>query len=154
MREAATKSGVRTWRDIRGTAALELGLFLPVLMLFVIYIGELGFSFYQATRVYNASEAGMVYAAKYGYDAAAISAAVVNSTNLSGISANPAPYQFCGCPGATSVATVTCGSTCTGGSTPGTYIRVTATRTRQSIVSVPGLHLPTTLTSTSIIRIN
>jgi len=117
-------------------------------------IAELGFSLYQATQVYNAAETGMVYASKYGWNSAGISAAITNATGMPGITATPAPSQFCGCPGTATVAVVTCSSTCTNGNTPGQYIQINATLVRQSIVSFPGLGLPSTLSAQSISRLN
>ena len=151
---AAMRRSVLLANETEGSVAIELGLLIPLLAIFVTGVVELGFGLYQAARVYDASEAGMLYAAKYGWNATGISAAVVNATSAPGIAATPSPSQFCGCPGTTAVATVICSSTCANGSVPSQYIQINASLTRQSIVSFPGLGLPSTLTAQAILRVN
>ncbi len=145
----------REWRsDKDGAAALEFGLFIPVLAIFITGIVELGFSLYQAGRVYDANEAGLIYASQNGWNASGISNAIVTATGFPGIAASPAPVQFCGCPAASGISAVSCTSTCSSGNAPSQYIQVNALLTRQSIVSFPGLGLPSTLSATGIIRTN
>ncbi len=95
----------------------------PVFLVLIVGMVEVGFAAYQAMQAQDAAEAGALYAAKHGWDAAGISAAVVNATGASGMSAAPAPSQFCGCPTAAGVTAVACSATCTGGGSPGTYVR-------------------------------
>lgn len=140
--------------DRRGTAAMEFALALPVLLVLIVGTAEIGFAVYEAMQVYNSVEAGALYAAKNGYDVTGISNAVVNATSTTGITAAPAPTQFCGCPSAGGVVTATCGATCTGGGTAGTYVRISAAYTHQTILSYPTFGLPTTLTAQSIVRLN
>ncbi len=137
-----------------GSVAMELGLLFPVLAIFITGVVEIGFGIYQASRVYDASEAGLLYAAKHGWNASGISSAVVNATGFPGISATPSPTQFCGCPGASAVSAVSCSSTCSNGDAPSQYIQINALLTRQSIVSFPGLGLPSTFSAQSILRVN
>ena len=94
----------------------------------------------------------MLYAAKNGWNSAGISAAVVNATGTAGITAAPAPVQFCGCPSASGIVATVCTSTCTSGSSPGVYVSVSAALQHDTII--PGLTLPTTLTARSTIRLN
>jgi Flp pilus assembly protein TadG len=137
-----------------GTAALEFALTAPFLLLFLMAVVELGFAMHETMQVYNSVEAGALYASKNGFDSAGISAAVVNATGTSGLTASPAPAQFCGCPQTTGVTTVSCGSTCTGGTAPGQYIRVYAALPHTSILPVFALPLPATLTAQAIVRLN
>ena len=90
-------------RGIAGTAAIEFGLSIPLLVIIVMGVAELGFAMYGKMQVYNSVEAGALYAAKNGFDSAGITAAVVNATGTQGITATPAPVQFCGCPSATGI---------------------------------------------------
>ncbi len=138
----------------RGTAAIEFGLAIPFLLILLVGTVEIGFATYEGMQVYNSAEAGALYAAKNGFDVTAISSAIVNATSLSGITASPAPAQFCGCPSTGAVATATCGATCSGGGTAGTYVRVSAAYTHTTILSFPTFGLPTTLTAQAIMRIN
>lgn len=137
-----------------GTAALEFALTVPFLVLFLMAVVELGFAMHETMQVYNSVEAGALYASRNGFDSAGISAAVVNASGTSGLTASPAPTQFCGCPQATGVATVTCGSTCTGGTAPGQYIKINAALPHTSILPVFALPLPATLTAQTIVRMN
>ncbi len=142
------------WRQQQGSAAIEFGLMIPLLLTILMGLVELGDAMYEAMQVNSAAEAGAMYAAKNGFDAAGISAAVVNATGTQGIAAVPAPTQFCGCPSAVGVAPVACNSTCTGNATPGQYVRINAALDHRTILPYPGLSLPTTLTAQSIVRIN
>jgi Flp pilus assembly protein TadG len=140
-------------RDTRGTAAVEFGLLLPVLLALLLGAVELGFGIYAAIQAQSAAEAGALYAAKHGWDSAGISAAVVNATGASSMAATPAPQLFCGCPSTSGIAAIACSSTCAGGAQPGHYVQVNSSLARQSILSDPGLGLATTLTGLSVIRI-
>lgn len=59
-------------RSKSGTAAIEFGLFIPFLLILFTGTVELGFAMYEAMQVNNAAEAGMLYAAKNGWDSAGI----------------------------------------------------------------------------------
>jgi Flp pilus assembly protein TadG len=142
------------WRDaVAGTAAIEFAICVPLIFILLGGLVEVGFSMYQSMQVSNSVEAGAVYAAKNGWDANGIAAAVTNATGTPGISASPAPEKFCGCPAASGVATAVCTATCTNGNTPGEYVRISAALLRQSIIPYASLGLPTSLTAQSIIRL-
>ena len=138
----------------RGSAAIEFGLMIPLLLTILMGVIEIGDAMYEAMQVYNSVEAGAVYAAKNGFDSAGISAAVANATSTTGITATPAPAQFCGCPSSAGVAQIACNSTCTGGIAPSQYVRISAALNHQTILPYPALSLPTTLTAQSIVRLN
>jgi len=137
-----------------GSAALEFGLCAPLLLILLTGVVEIGMAMYGAMLVQNAAEAGMVHAAKHGWDQPGITAAVVNAGGSKAITASPAPTQFCACPSATSLVTTSCGVTCPDGSAPGQYIRINAALPRQTILPFPALPLPSTLTSQSILRLS
>ncbi len=142
----------RADRNQRGTAAIEFALASPIFLALLLGVVEVGFGAYQAMQTQDAAEAGAVYAAEHGWDATGISAAVVNATGASGMTASPAPSEFCGCPTATGVSAIVCTSTCTGGTAPGIYIQVNATLPHPTIL--PGLSsLPSTFTYQSTVRI-
>ena len=101
----------------------------------------------------NAAEAGAIYAAKYGFNTTGISSAVANATQAASISASPAPSQFCGCPGASGITDTSCSSTCSGGTAPGQYLRISARITHASVLSVSSLVVPATITGEAIVRI-
>ncbi len=115
-------------------------------------IVEIGFSVYQAMQVNYAAEAGLGYAAKYGWKSSDIQNNVKNATKLSGLTVTPS--QFCACPGATGLVTATCGTNCTSGLAAGQYIKIGVSATRQSIVGTTGFGLPATLSAQAILRQN
>ncbi len=138
-----------------GTAAIEFALCIPFFLILLMGLVEVGFAMYQSMQVHNSVEAGMLYASKNGWDPGgiAIAAAVENATGTQGITAMPAPVQFCGCPSASGVVETACNSSCADGNPPGQYIRINASFVHETILPYPGLPLPTTLTAQSIIRL-
>jgi Flp pilus assembly protein TadG len=136
-----------------GTAAIEFALVAPFLLILLAGTIEIGFSIWQQMEVYAAAEAGAGYAIKNGWDASAISSAVVNATDETTITASPAPVEFCGCPATSGVTTVACTATCTGGYTPSVYAKVSASIPHPVILSNLGLPIPATLTATATVRL-
>ena len=146
-------------RSKSGTAAIEFGLFIPVLLTLLTGTVELGFLMYEAMQVNNAVEAGALYAAANGFNAASITSAVTNAsvlpTGLNALTATPAPTQFCGCPtaaGVTNLGSPPCSATACSGSPAGTYVQVNASLTHTIII--PNPWVPTTLTAIAVIRTN
>jgi len=137
-----------------GTAAIEFGLAIPLLLIMLMGVVELGYAMYESMQVHNSVEAGALYAVQSGGDLAGTATAVVNATGTQGITATPAPVQFCGCPSESGIVTTSCSTTCADGKTSGTYVRVSASLAHQTILPYPGLPLPATLTAQSTIRLN
>jgi Flp pilus assembly protein TadG len=137
----------------RGSAAIEFGIIAPVLLIMLAGLVEIGFAARESMLVQDAAEAGAGYAMKYGWNSAGISSAVVNATSATTITASPVPSQFCGCPSASGVATVLCTATCTGGTTPGTYVLVSASIAHTAILSNLGLPIPATLVGHATVRL-
>ena len=139
---------------IRGAAAVEFAIIAPVLMLMSVCAIDLGVGFYRYMQVASAAGAGARYAAVNGFSSSTITTAITNATANSGITASPAPSQFCGCPTTSGISTVSCGSTCTGGATAGTYATVSAHASYSPIMSYPLVPRDGfTFSATSTIRI-
>lgn len=136
-----------------GVAAIEFAILGAVLCLIVVAVGDLGMGFYSYMQVQNSAQAGAQYAAVNGFDATAISSAVTNATSVSGITASPAPQQFCGCVSGTTVATATCGTVCADGMTAGTYVSASAVRDYSTLISYPGFASTYHQTAISTVRI-
>lgn len=138
-----------------GTAAIEFGLAIPLLLIMLMGVVELGFAIYEAMQVYDAAEAGALFAAQNGWNASGISTAVTSATSATGLTATPAPSQFWGCPGESGITMVASSTVkCAGNVSPGQYIQVNASLDHATILPYPGLSLPTTFTAKSVIRIN
>jgi len=159
-------------RQNRGTAAIELALISPMLLILLAGIIDFG-------RVYREEielSAAVAAAAQY----ALVNAASINSTNaaslattLTGIVANtngpswasasvtvnngPANANNCWCPTGASTtwgwgSAATCGSTCAGGTLAGKFVMITGTRSFSAIFTSYGLIGNTTLNQSAIVQ--
>ena len=140
-------------RDRRGTAALEFGLAVPLLLTLIVGLTETGMAAFEAMQVKNAAEAGVVYASQHPTDIAGIQSAVVNATGTTGITATPAPTSFCGCPGTNGITVGNCVALCASGSAQGQYVKVNASLTHVKILTFTGLPNPLVLTGVSTLRV-
>jgi Flp pilus assembly protein TadG len=126
---------IRVAGDRSGVAAVELALIAPVLTLMMVAVTDIGMGIYRKMQVEHAAQVGAQYAMRNGFDANAISNAVISATRVSSITAFPAPVNFCGCATASGVSTVSCGTTCPGGAVAGTYTTVSAQGTYSSLLN-------------------
>jgi Flp pilus assembly protein TadG len=136
-----------------GTVAIEAALILPLLVLLFTALFDIGVAAYESMRVQAAAEAGAQYAAKYTWDPDAVAAIVAGASGHDPIAADPAPVQFCGCPTGGTLATLACGATCTDGTRPSVYARVSASVTHFTVLDYPALPKPLTLTAQAITRL-
>ena len=136
-----------------GTAAIEFAIIAPFLLIILAGLAEISFAIHEAMIAQEAAEAGASYAAQYGWDSVGITNAVEGAANGATITATPAPQTFCGCPGTSGVTTVLCTATCTGGKSPGTYVRVDASVPHTTILSYLGLPIPSSLSAHAVVRI-
>ncbi len=140
-------------RDRRGAAAIEFGVVLPLLAMLVISAADVGLGVYRKMQVEDAAQAGAEYAIKHGFDANAISTAVLAATNASTISSSPAPVQFCGCANASGVSATTCGGVCPSGAPAGTYTTVSAQGSYSTILNYVVVPDSYTFTAQSTVRL-
>ncbi|HYC13070.1 MAG TPA: TadE/TadG family type IV pilus assembly protein [Stellaceae bacterium] len=144
----------RLSRERSGAAAVELALALPFLAAVLLPMVDIGMAAYQQMAVEDAAQAGSAYALVHGWNSTAIQTAVTNASDITGISASPAPTEFCGCPSGGTIATVTCGNTCTNGLSAGTYVSVSAQRTFTPLVPYSGYGSSAVLSAISTVRID
>jgi Flp pilus assembly protein TadG len=71
---------IRWWRDRRGTAAVEMALLMPILLVILAGITEVGYAFYQASTLERGLRAGATYAARADLPLSA--AAITTTENL------------------------------------------------------------------------
>jgi len=141
-----------------GMAAVEFTMVAPVLMFILIGTADVGTGLYRKMQVQSAAQAGGHYVTLNGFDEASVSSAVTAGTSLP-VNASPAPAKFCGCPTSAGVTSLDCGATCVDGSTPGTYVRVSAQAAYGSWLSYPditdGWKMTSrfTLTAQTVVRI-
>ncbi len=139
-------------RGVKGAVAVELAIIGPALVLMMVSTVDLGMGIYRKMQVQNAAQAGAEYAIGHGFTAS-ISNAVTNATTFSGLTASPAPVQFCGCPSSSGVTNVTCNSTCPSGAVAGPYVTVSAEGTYNTILSYPSIPDSFSFTSQATVRI-
>jgi Flp pilus assembly protein TadG len=142
-----------TTNDRDGVAAVEFSIVAPLLIAMLIGTIDYGTGFYRKMQVQNAAHAGAEYALLNGFDSSAITNAVLNATNFSGVSSSPAPVQFCGCPSMSGVTSTDCGSTCSSGSTPGTYVTISAQGSYETLFHYPMVPNSFNFTSQTTVRI-
>jgi Flp pilus assembly protein TadG len=136
-----------------GAAAVEFAIVVPVLALVVTAVIDIGFGVHYKMQVEEAAQAGAQWAIKNGFDANAISSAVLSATNASAINASPSPATFCGCANGSSVSNITCGTKCPSGATAGTYVTVSSQMTYNAILGYPGWPSSYNLTAQSTVRL-
>jgi Flp pilus assembly protein TadG len=139
--------------SIRGASAIEFAIIAPVLIAAIISTIDIGMGLYRDLQVQNAAQAGAQYAALHGFSATDISNAVTNATSYSGISASPAPTQFCGCASTSGISAANCGSQCPGGVVAGTYVTASAQSTYRTILPYPVIQNTYALSAQSTLRI-
>jgi hypothetical protein len=119
-----------------GMAAVEFTMVAPVLMFLLVGTADVGTGLYRKMQVQSAAQAGGHYVTLNGFDETSISSAVTAGTSLP-VTAFPAPAKFCGCPTSEGVTSLDCSGTCVDGSTPGTYVRISAQAAYGSWLSYP-----------------
>ena len=145
---------LRTLRDdVAGVASIELAVMAPALVLMMICTVDLGMGIYRNMQVQNAAQAGAQYAMMHPFDANQIASIVSSATGLQGISASPAPVQYCGCATSAGVSNVGCGATCPTGAIYGNYVQVSTQGTYTTLLPYPMIASSFTLTAQSNVRV-
>jgi Flp pilus assembly protein TadG len=140
-------------QDQHGAAAVEFTLVVPLLAMMVVLTVDLSMGIFSKMQVEDAAQAGAQYAIIRGFDSASISGAVTSATNNTGISATPAPTQFCGCPGVSGIAVTACSSICSTGNAPGTYATVSAQGTYSTLMNYSIVPSSYTFNAQSTVRL-
>lgn len=121
----ALRAGVRgTIVDRSGNVLIEFALSLPVLFLLLAGMFDLGRYGLQKSAMLQGAREGAQYGIVAYTDSANINTTAQNATGLTGVTATNT--VFCECTSGTSVS---CTSTCTGGTSPRRYITVTTSKT-------------------------
>jgi len=147
------RPGSRLPRWIRGIAALELALVLPMLVLLLVLVGDFSRVFYSAITLTHAARAGAAYGAQSavtGGDAVGIaSAARAEAVNIGTVGVQSS--LACACPGTGAVNCVS-GSCGTYGP-PQMSLSVTATQTFETLIRYPLVPHQLALSRTAIVRV-
>jgi Flp pilus assembly protein TadG len=136
-----------------GQSLVELALILPVLLLLLVGVIEIGrFAFY-SILVANAARAGAQYGAQSLITSADFTGITAAAQNDGLASLNVTPQLSCGCNGTALNVCSTITPTCVLPDHPLVYIQVTASGTFQSLFHYAGLPGSITLTSTEKMRV-
>ena len=149
----------------RGTAVIEFALVLPIFVLLLIGLADLGFGAWYSMQVQAAAEAGAQYIADHAaavtLDLNAIKAQVASATGTGGITVPDAtpPTLDWGCPntaaapGQPPYTPQSPATACSGGGVSGRYAWVSAQLEYSTIVPWPGLPETWTLVGQAYRRI-
>jgi Flp pilus assembly protein TadG len=137
-----------------GAATVELALIIPVLVLIMLGLMDMGRVFYGAITVASAARAGVAYgsmSAVHADDIPAMrAAATADAIDRTGLTFSAA--KSCECPDETP-STVSCTlSVCMDGTTVRIYVETTVTGTFNTTLPYPGIPSSITLTRTAKMR--
>jgi Flp pilus assembly protein TadG len=135
-----------------GQSLVEVAFVVPVLLLLMVGIIEIGRFAYFSVLVSNAAHAGAEYGAQSlisSGDAAGIRQAARNDGQIAGITMTVNPVQLCGC-SSTTLAGCPSGGGC---AKPLVYIQVTASETVPAMFHFPGIPINLPLSSTVTMRV-
>ena len=137
-------------RSRRATAALELGLIAPIVIVLLGGLVDIGIAIHRTLALETAARAGAQHAMSYPEDTAGITAATVAA--LGGTTAAVSVTQpYCACPG--SSALVSCDGTPCAGSAAGRYVSVRTIANSETVFGIAGIVLPENFTGAAIARL-
>lgn len=141
-------------RDQTGSAALELGLTLPVLLLLTCGVMDFSRLFYAGIVVEGAARAGVQVGSFSLGKAGSYSEMNTAGENdaagqgMTGLSVSS--RTFCGC--VDSTAEISCSTTSCSGAVPDGYVETTATYTFSPLIPYPGIPQNITMSSSARFR--
>jgi Flp pilus assembly protein TadG len=125
------------WGSRRGVAAVEFGLVAPVLLMVFGGAADLGLGVWARSTLTEAVSQGAYYAFLTGshVQPSAVQSMVQSATGVSGITASVStPATYCASGNPMTLTATASTATCADGTTPGTYITISATYTMTSIL--------------------
>ena len=148
----------RLRRHRQATAALEFAMLAPIVTSFMAAGADFGLAMWSRSCLTNAVAQGGYYAFLHSTTATStsIQSVVQNATPLSNVSATVSSPTACYCPSGTPAVlgtAVSCTSTCSDSTSPGTYVKITATYTLQSYMANISLLGGTQITDQTVVRL-
>jgi Flp pilus assembly protein TadG len=138
----------------KGSSFVELGMFLPVLLLMLV--GGIDFArvFNASVTLANAAEIGAIYGSRSISASSNISGMQTAATNdgkdLSSMTATATNYCSCGATGTAQ----TCPATgCSGSNTAHRYVKVATSYTFNTAFPIPGIPSSVAMTRSAIMRV-
>jgi Flp pilus assembly protein TadG len=137
-----------------GAATVELALIVPVLVLIMIGLLDMGRVFYGAITVVSAARAGVAYgsmSAVHAFDTAAMDAAALNDA-VDVTSLAFSSLVRCECPAEVPPAVSCTVNTCLDGTTVRIYVQTRVTGTFNTTLPYPGIPSSIVITRTAQMR--
>lgn len=129
-------SARRILPDERGVVSIEFALVTPILMLIILAMVDFGLAFREKMEAETAARAGLQYAIYDRSDQAGITGAITAATQLPAADLTIDVTTFYECAdGSHPSGPAFCGA----GDWPGTYVRVTVTKTFNALFTYAGL---------------
>ena len=153
MKKAAMRHGIPrlicVLADAEGASFVELALVLPLFLVMLIPVVDLGRGFYAAIEVASAAHAGAMYGVENPSDTSGmVQAAKAGASNLTNVDASAA--YGCECSdGSSPIASCTSTPSCTYNYV--TYVDVTVTSPYRTVFGYPGL--PSSMNITREVRL-
>lgn len=147
---------LRASRAQAGSALIEFVIALPLLMLLLLGVVEIGRYAYFAIQVGNAARAGVQYGAQNGVtalDTAGMISAAKADGNNSIAALNVTPSSSCQCWDGSSGTPVPCSGSCPAGSHLVEYVQVTVSGTVNPLFHYPMLPSTLNVSNTATMRI-
>jgi Flp pilus assembly protein TadG len=158
-KSARLRGGSSTSGRQGGQSLVELAMILPMMLVLLVGIIEIGRFAYYSILVANAARAGAQYGAQglaTAADSTGIQAAAQNDGQNDARLTVSSVQQQCGCSAAILAGAApgnSCPATCTPPDHALVYVQVTATGTFYSLFNYPGLPASITVTSTERMRV-
>jgi Flp pilus assembly protein TadG len=140
------------WLGTRGSAAVEMALVAPILLLLMGGGWDFGNALYQAERMASAARAGAQYgiqSSTKATDFAGMTQAARNDASDTGNSLNITASETCSCPNGGAVA---CNGTCNGTS-PDVYVQARVATTYTTVFPYPFVTNPIPIASQVAMRV-
>ncbi|HEY4356968.1 MAG TPA: TadE/TadG family type IV pilus assembly protein [Acidobacteriaceae bacterium] len=136
----------------QGSSLVEVAVVLPMLLLILIGVVDLGRYFYLANEVAGAAHSGAMYGSQHASDTTnMVNAAKLDAPNVSGLTVNAT--WGCECPDGTN-ASASCTATPSCSTNVIYYATVKASATYTALFPWQGLPSPLTLSSSATMRSN
>ena len=145
------KQTTTRWKSIRGTAAVEMAIILPVLVVISLGAVDLGRLFYDGVNVANAARAGLSYGSlseTKSQNTTQITALANNDGAANG-GVNVTVTRVCECAGGS---VVNCESGTCSGNPPRVYVKVSTSKTYNTLLPYPGIPNTVSLSRDSYMR--
>lgn len=142
---------LRIMQDVRGLAAVELALLLPILVLFLAGVIDFSRLASQRMQVRAAAQAGADYALRKGWNESAVASAITVSTKLK-VEAQPSPRLMKACLSGSEIVETSTDS-CPTGEKPGSYVLGSARAAFTPLMPWPGVVLPSSIEGSAFARV-